>query len=120
MSDAATKSDLKMIDTKIDKLGSKLEGRIDSLTEEMRTGFDELTDILRQFMNQTSDEFAKVHAEIADIKKDIQRVYAHIDKIEKQLEIDSDERKVLGYEIQRIHDWAVQAGKRLGFEFKTH
>lgn len=109
--------------------------------QDVNNAVDEITGLINGFINQTANEFEGASKErtsmgqqiqantktiqesseaIQENREDIKTILSHIDHIEKQLEIDDDERLVLGYQIQRLHDWAVEAGKRIGIDFKAH
>ncbi len=64
-----------------------------------RADVDEVLDLMRQFMQQTSDEFQETNSAIAKNAQDIQRVLGYLDSMEKRMEINEDERIVMGHQL---------------------
>ena len=88
------------IDERFEKIDTRLEkhdDRFDRLEKYMINGFDRIDKALE----------TKASAE------DMRRVMTILDKIEKRLDISDDERLVMSFQLNRLHDWVEKAAKRL-------
>ncbi len=79
-----------------------------------RADIDEVLDLMRQFMQQTSDEFQETNGAIAKNAQEIQRVLGYLDSMEKRMEINEDERVVMGHQLDRLHKWTTELAKKIG------
>lgn len=79
-----------------------------------RADIDEVLDLMRQFMQQTSDEFQETNSAIAKNAQDIQRVLGYLDSMEKRMEINEDERIVMGHQLDRLHKWTTELADKIG------
>lgn len=79
-----------------------------------RADIDEVLDLMRQFMQQTGDEVQKVHDIGTKNSQGIQRILSHLDSIEKQLEINEEERIVMGHQLNRLHKWTTELAAKIG------
>jgi len=107
--DAATKADL-------DKVTDDITKVITDFADQVGQRFDGV----EQQIQLNRDEIKANYEAIKSNRDDIRKILGNLDHIERQLETDGQERLVAGHQLQRLHDWAVEAGKKLGVEFKSH
>ncbi|MDZ7786313.1 MAG: hypothetical protein U5L95_04305 [Candidatus Saccharibacteria bacterium] len=84
-----------------------------------REDIDEILDLMRQFMQQTGDEFEKTRAEIRKNSEDIQKILNRLDSMEKQLEINEQERIVMGHQLNRLNKWTHELADKIGHKLET-
>lgn len=96
-----------------------------------RDDIDEVITVVKDFMNITSDNFQtvnyrfdKLEARMTTLEKEMQmtrseihKLIARIDSIEKDIEINNDERAVIGMQLTRLHSWVEKAALRIGVDF---
>lgn len=70
-----------------------------------------LTEI-RALATMVAERFDANEAEHQAMRADINRIYGHLDSIEKRLGTVEDEQQVMGYQMKRFGDWfEILAGK---------
>jgi cob(I)alamin adenosyltransferase len=78
---------------------------------------DDLSAIINTFASHIDSRFNVIESQIAKLQRDVDAILNRLDSIEKQLEIDDDERAVMGMQLTRLHDWVEKAAQKIGVEF---
>lgn len=74
---------------------------------------DEFTKLFR-YMTERFDKIDQTLARKADAA-DVDRALQLLDKILKQQEIDDDERRVMGHQLDRLDRWVHELADKIGY-----
>lgn len=68
-----------------------------------------------------SGKFDSIESTLSSVatKDDISQILNRLDSIEKQLEIDDDERLVMGHQLERLDKWIHGIADKIGYNLKT-
>ncbi len=67
-------------------------------------------------MDRIDERFNKVETEQAKSRQEVQLIFTFLDSIEKQLEIDNDERLVMGHQLERLDKWVHELATHINYK----
>ncbi|MBP7820967.1 hypothetical protein KA043_02580 [Candidatus Saccharibacteria bacterium] len=82
-----------------------------------RKDIDEILDLMQTFMHQVDNRFNTIETDNAKVRKDLDSILKSLDSIEKDIQLNEDERSVMGMQLTRLHDWVEKTASKVGVEF---
>lgn len=78
---------------------------------------DEFTKLFK-FM---TDRFDKIDVQFENMatKEDIQKILTTLDSLSKRVEINDDERLVIGHQLERLDRWTHELADKIGYKLAT-
>lgn len=87
--------------------------------EELNQKLDEkFNDFGVKLFKYFDKRFDEVHAEIADVRADVQRVYGSLDTVLKNQEKEEQERLALSQQVDRHERWIEQLARTAGTKLR--
>lgn len=96
-----------MKESEITKLTAYIKQRFDASDEEFARLFS--------YMEQRHTDI-EVHLQEKADKKDVDTIIKTLDQVIKNQEINTDERLVMGHQLDRHNRWLNQLAKKIGYE----
>ena len=76
-------------------------------------------DLMQTFMHQVDGRFNTLETKADSTQNDINQILNRLESIEKDIQLNDQERAVMGMQLTRLHDWVEKAAAKVGIEF-TH
>ncbi|MGC1177302.1 MAG: hypothetical protein WA843_04490 [Candidatus Saccharimonadales bacterium] len=127
MSDAAaTKQD-------IANLQASTNASIGSLRDDMKEMFEDIMQVLGTMMTRIDDRFIKIEGPVMKLqtdfrelkaefqvqREDTRRIFTYLDSVEKRLEIQEQERLVMGHQLDRLNTWTRDLARHIGYQLSA-
>lgn len=123
MSDAVTKQDFKELRTEMQETAADIRTEMrDTSTEirtEMRSMFEDMANVMDVMMTRIDERFTNLETALAKQQKDIQQILIRLDHIDKQLEINEQERLILGHQLERLDKWVHELADKINYNLST-
>lgn len=98
--------------TKQDKID--IENIVDA---KVNKAVNELAEIISDFATNVDKRFNTLERDVTLIQRDIKSILNRLDSIEGDIQLNEDERAVMGMQLNRIHDWIEKTAAKIGVEF---
>lgn len=104
-SDVATKQDMAGLRTEI--------------KQDMREMFDDVLGVIDVLTTRMDERFTKLEAAFAKQQEDIRQILVRLDHIDKRLEIDEQERLVMGHQLEQLDKWVHELAGKIGYKLSA-
>ena len=98
--------------TKQDKID--IENIVDT---KVNKAVSDLAEIISEFASNVDKRFNTLESEVKLVQKDVKSILNRLDSIERDIQLNDDERAVMGMQLNRIHDWIEKTAAKVGIEF---